>query len=115
MTDGQNTAGGDARRGGHGVALSMAALLGAVLVVMLVLPGFLAAGFSRSGPYPLSINGSGWEEDYYDGPSARSAWTRVERVLLAPSAWLMKHSEPIHRFYMWQYHAAGGFDLDITG
>lgn len=84
-------------------------VVGLIMIAEFVLPGFLAAGLSRSGPYFFSINGDGWDEAYWlSRPPPR---LRAELVILAPSDWLMKHSERLRRFYMWQYRRAGGLDI----
>lgn len=94
---------------GTGVALGM---IGFIVVVEFVLPGFLAAGFSRVGGYVIVVNDSAWDGGD-DGPLpiASSYDERAVQGILAPSAWLMKRSEAAHRFYLWQYRAAGGIEL----
>jgi hypothetical protein len=73
-----------------------AGVVGLMLVVELVLPGFLAAGFCRTGPYVFVWNDSPWDGGT---SSIRPGLLRTEMFILAPSAWLMERSETIRRFY----------------
>ncbi|HWB59892.1 MAG TPA: hypothetical protein VG733_10375 [Chthoniobacteraceae bacterium] len=64
-------------------------ILGVVMFLLLVefvLPGFVAAGFSR-----MELKES-----------------RVMKVSLAPAIWMSDHSPKIEEFYDWEYKVAGG-------
>ena len=87
-------------------------VVGFILVVLLVLPGFLAAGFSRWTPAFFSVNGDvDWDTLIGFSQPVSDRW---ELYILAPSGWLMKRSQPVRRFYNWQYRIAGGLDIDIN-
>ncbi|HWB61765.1 MAG TPA: hypothetical protein VG733_19940 [Chthoniobacteraceae bacterium] len=96
-----------AKRGWAGAALLAAAF---VLIALLVLPGFLAAWFSRSrdGVYAVAGAGEGWSAISIGASS--SARCDAELAILAPANWVCRHSESIRRFYMWEYRAGGGYD-----
>jgi hypothetical protein len=87
-------------------------VVGFVMLVEFALPGFLAAGFSRTGKGFVSVNRNGWGSFNVDGDPLPPR-LRVEQALLAPADWLMNYSRPIHRFYMWQYRLAGGVEVMI--
>ena len=82
-----------------------------ILVVEFVLPGFLAAGFSRAGS-TIVLEHSYWWDSY---TSPAPAHVLAELIILVPPTWLMQHSQCIRRFYLWQYRRAGGFELDTGG
>ncbi len=95
----------------HAWQMAVAAALCMVFAVLLVLPGFLAAWFSRMSDNMISTNGQvNWDQDYYLVPGTPSA-VRVEYALLRPSGWLMRHSPQAHVFYNWQYRVAGGLNF----
>ncbi|HWB58634.1 MAG TPA: hypothetical protein VG733_04045 [Chthoniobacteraceae bacterium] len=99
---------------GRGAQVAVAAVLCTALVVLLVLPGFLAAGFSRMGmDYFANTHGEvtwDWEvaEAQYE-PGMPAAW-RVKLLLLAPSSWVLRRSPAARRFYSWEYRVAGGLN-----
>ncbi|HWB58632.1 MAG TPA: hypothetical protein VG733_04035 [Chthoniobacteraceae bacterium] len=106
------------------------AVVAIILLALLVLPGFMAAWFSRTGGFTLVfVNDSGWSH-LYDAPSPGSTFAitvaqptrplrvRAEKAALAPSAWVMKHSRALSRFYIWQFRLAGGrtlLDVEVAG
>lgn len=77
-----------------------------ILVVEFALPGFLAAGFSRTGAHFVSAGGEFFTSE--DFPESKAFLPRAALVILTPANWLMRHSEPIRRFYMGEYNLAGG-------
>ena len=81
-----------------------------IFTVLFVLPGFLAAGFSRMGQPFVSVNGSGWSRH---GISPKPPLIQAEVIVLTPAIWLMKHSEAVSRFYNWQFRLAGGLEFEI--
>ncbi|HWB58630.1 MAG TPA: hypothetical protein VG733_04025 [Chthoniobacteraceae bacterium] len=104
------------------IALVMAAI---VLMALLVLPGFLAAWFSKwdnQMSYSLSYGRSSaaevswdeWLEDGGDWPAITTG-ERVRFCLLAPSGWVMSRSPAIRKFYNWEYHLSGGRDIHQAG
>jgi hypothetical protein len=110
LTDEQNSTGGDAKRGWTVTALL--AVTGLILVVEFVLPGFVAAGFSRSGTGFIGINGDSWTS-WSNFPAWPPPAIRIELVILTVPDWLMNHSQIIRWFYMWQFRVAGGVNLDF--
>jgi hypothetical protein len=91
-------------------AASLAAVI-VILAALLVFPGFVAAGFSRTGSARIvSMNHITWMGFPAVSPPPVA---RAEMDILAPANWLMYRSEPIRRFYMWQYRLAGGKDVSI--
>ncbi|HWB58633.1 MAG TPA: hypothetical protein VG733_04040 [Chthoniobacteraceae bacterium] len=76
-----------------------------VLLVMFVLPGFLAAGLSRCR---LVLSGN-----YYEWVFQRPTAAAPVLVVLVPASWLMKHSERARLFYMWEYRIGGGENWEI--
>ncbi len=117
MADEKNNAGGDAaKRGGVGAAsVAVAAVLFAALAVLLVFPGFLAAGLSKLNRKKVAfcVNGNlAWRKPgYYN--SELPAKYPAESLALAPSGLLMERWPAMRRFYLWQYHAAGGAEIWI--
>ncbi|HWB60907.1 MAG TPA: hypothetical protein VG733_15530 [Chthoniobacteraceae bacterium] len=110
------------KRGSYAWQIAVAAVLCVALVVLLVLPGFLAAWFSRVRPTgggyltragPYSINGEArWDMDpgWLDSPPSQP----YRNYLLLPSGWAMSHSPAVRRFYSWEYHLAGGMDAAMA-
>jgi hypothetical protein len=82
-----------------------------ILLALAVFPGFVAGTISRTGHFPLVVNGSDWNGEETIEPSLLTA----EQTMLAPSDWLMNHSAVIRRFYMWQYRLAGGIEKEMQG
>jgi hypothetical protein len=90
-------------------------VVGFIVVVEFVLPGFAAAWFSRSssgGTGVVSLND--FEFNCFDaaGLPAPPAH-RAELTLLFPSICIMNQSQTMRRFYMWQYRIAGGRNIGI--
>ena len=103
-------AGDGGGRGERGAAIALFSMAGALAVVLLVLPGFVTAGFSRMDGVCWSYNGV-LDWDLWLQPSPLTRERHVEYMILTPSAWMMKRSDVIRKFYTWQYRAAGGFVL----
>ncbi|HWB60909.1 MAG TPA: hypothetical protein VG733_15540 [Chthoniobacteraceae bacterium] len=105
------------KRGAHAWQIAGASVLVAAFVVLLVLPGFLAAWCSnRPEASCFSEDGMvewGWHVELANGRYYH-ANERVSYYLLIPSGWLMQRSQAIRLFYNWEYHRAGGKDV-LTG
>jgi hypothetical protein len=109
-------------RAGAGIAV-VAVIVALAFVVSLVLPGFLAAWFSRGNDQWVFCMDGDPRWDLYAGSSSafnlrgpellHPVGYRAELIVLAPSAWLMKYSgsESVRRFYSWEFHLAGGRDV----
>ncbi|HWB58635.1 MAG TPA: hypothetical protein VG733_04050 [Chthoniobacteraceae bacterium] len=82
----------------------------ALLAALLVLPGFMAAAFSRMDNEPWSLNGDLYSLQPVVLSSGQSFKFRVYYFLLEPSTFAAWHSPRIRRFYNWEYHAGGGLD-----
>ena len=97
---------------GWGVRVALG-VVGFMMVVLFALPGFLAAGFSRMGGGSLCEEAFGLSVHYVwtNSASATSSAFPAERVVLLPAFWLMDHSGPMSRFYMWEFHLAGGQEI----
>ncbi|HWB59889.1 MAG TPA: hypothetical protein VG733_10360 [Chthoniobacteraceae bacterium] len=100
---------------GSSVWAAKAALGAAVLllVALIALPGFLAAEFSRAGRGTLGVDTFGWSPRYMwiGRRGASSGAFRAGGIVLSPAMWLMNQSKPIARFYLWEFHLAGGQEL----
>lgn len=97
-------------RAGHAGRIAVVAAVTVVFAALVVFPGFLAAGLSRIGPpFYYLVDDMGWV-GHITSPATPPV-LRTEMIILAPSTWLMKHSEALHRFYMWEYRCAGGPEL----
>ncbi|HWB58629.1 MAG TPA: hypothetical protein VG733_04020 [Chthoniobacteraceae bacterium] len=79
-----------------------------VLAVLLVLPGFMAAWFSR-GHAVVLLNNVAWMGKWGMGNEPMAL--RVEMGILTPSDYLMMHSKPIRHFYRWEFRLAGGEEM----
>ncbi|HWB60905.1 MAG TPA: hypothetical protein VG733_15520 [Chthoniobacteraceae bacterium] len=112
-----NAENADGKRRSHARSVA-AAIAGVALVVLLVLPGFLAAWFSRMGspgnnwsPF-YSMDGIVvWDMQVKLGWRNYSAGQRAQCCILLPSCWAMDRSMAVRRFYGWEYHLAGGRDF----
>ncbi|HWB59893.1 MAG TPA: hypothetical protein VG733_10380 [Chthoniobacteraceae bacterium] len=79
-----------------------------VVAVLFVLPGFLAALFSRtSGAVIRSWNYGTWFIEV-ENPRTAPFVLRCEMATIEPAKWVMRRSMAIHDFYMWEYVTAGG-------
>jgi hypothetical protein len=83
-----------------------AGMAGLILIVEFVLPGFLAAGFSRTGHGIFLANGVLWGSTC--STITEPPVLRLERWALTPPDVLMLYLKPVRRFYRWQYRLAGG-------
>jgi hypothetical protein len=100
----------DGARHARGVAIVAGAVV-VVLVVLLALPGFIAAGFSRMGGdliFCYSRHGVIWEASFIQ--PKESVRDRVEESMLAPSGWLKERSPWLQQLYTWEYRKAHGVE-----
>ncbi|HWB60903.1 MAG TPA: hypothetical protein VG733_15510 [Chthoniobacteraceae bacterium] len=94
----------------HAWQTAAAVVVCLALAVLLVLPGFLAAWFSRMDDDVMSVNGEPFWGNHpaYDSLPFKY---RLEFLALEPSISLMKHAPPARRFYNWEYRLAGGKEM----
>jgi hypothetical protein len=95
---------------GHGAAIAAGIVALLFAVALLIVPGFMAAGFSRSDPDFVC---GFWDVKYWDEIELfqwrdENFRTRMEYALITPSGWVMRHSRALRSFYIWQFRVAGG-------
>ncbi|HWB58631.1 MAG TPA: hypothetical protein VG733_04030 [Chthoniobacteraceae bacterium] len=100
-------AGATGRRG-HAWQIAVGAVVCMVLAVLLVLPGFMAAWFSKRNGVVL-LNNVIWMGLW--GTDKEPMALQVEMGILTPSEYLMLHSKPMRQFYRWEYRLAGGEEI----
>jgi hypothetical protein len=93
---------------GWGMKIALG-VVGFILIVLFVLPGFMAAGFSRTGHSIHLVNSVVWGYTSYG--NTEPITLRVELWILTPAKFLMWYSVPVRRFYRWQYRLAGGEEI----
>ncbi|HWB58628.1 MAG TPA: hypothetical protein VG733_04015 [Chthoniobacteraceae bacterium] len=88
------------RTAGSGWAKVALGALILMLLVEFVLPGFVAAEFSRAGP--------AFQVSFVQGQLVRPPGNRAVQIMLAPARWLESRSMAVRSIYVWEYGVAGG-------
>jgi hypothetical protein len=105
--DDGNSQGSGGKRG-HAM-LAAGVIFGGVLALLFVIPGFVAAGFTRSGVVISVVDGDNWcVEETIPGDKGNIAGEKMAQIVLCPAFLLMSHSPAACKFYAWEFRVAGG-------
>jgi hypothetical protein len=87
----------------------VSAVIALILALLFVFPGFVAAGFSKSGVTMLEVNEHYWGVgEYTPRSSGGRARTQMAQVVLYPAFLLALHSRMVSELYTWEFQWAGG-------